>query len=497
LADLEFSYHTKPYDHQREECEKHGTEPGRALFWEMGTGKTKPVIDQAVAMYEAGEISGLAVIAPKGVHRNWVTDELPAHMPPEMLEKAALFDWPSNYTAKYQERRMAKLMQWDRGMPVLAMSYPGIMTRKGGRFFRRFLDKYRCMYGLDESQLVGKPNAARTKRVVASSRYAPYTRVMSGTPITNSPFDGFSQIKCLDESAWDSIGCKNFAAFKQFFGIWMVRELGRTGKSFPELVAYRNQHILKEMVSKWGSRLLKEDVLDLPPKLYTKRRFQLDPEAVRVYKEVRDDYIAFLDDGGTVTAPLAITRLIRLQQIASGYVPEDKDHEDLRPLGTTGNPRVQLLLDTLQEHRGRSTIVWAKYRHDFKIIAAALRKAKITFVEYHGATPDPKRDEAKKRFQAKDVEVFLANPSAAGLGLTLTAATVVIFYNTTYKYDHRVQAEDRAHRIGQEHPVLYVDLLGMLSPTQMYTVDEGIVQALRKKERLASVVLGDEFREWI
>jgi len=492
MTEMKWRGAMKPFDHQRKEVTEHGADAGRALFWEMGTGKTCPVIAEAVALHEAGEIENLLVIAPNGVHRNWVTDEIPIHMPEEAQAKAKILGWTGSYQSKWFGAAMNDLIKHKDGLRVLCMSYPGIMTKVGGRFARRFLDRGRTLYAADESQFFKTPNAARTKRVVASGKYAPFRRILSGTPITNSPFDIFTQLKFLDPSIWDDIGCGTFAAFKTYFGIWEVRQTRDKTRSWPALVSYRNLRQLKRIVAEHGSRLVKDDVLDLPPKLYSKRYFTLDPAVRRVYDEVKEDYIAFLDDGELVTAPLAIVRMIRMQQVTSGYVPSDRDGPgDVTRLSpTSGSRRVATLMDTLEEHRGRHSIVWAKYLQDIADIQKELKKAGITFVTYVGATSERERDEAKRRFQAGEVEVFLAN-EAASTGITLHKATLEVFFNTTYRWDARKQAEDRAHRIGQEHPVLIVDIVAE------DTIDEGIADALRRKQRTSDFILGDDPREWI
>lgn len=485
-------YHTVPFEHQRHEVETYGDYPARGLFWEMGCGKTKPIVDEAVALYEAGEVEGLLVVAPNGVHRNWITDELPIHLPPDVLERACLLNWTSSYATKKFGRAMDALIRHTDGLPVLAMSYSGIMTQKGARLTRRFLDRFRCLYTLDESPAIKTPSAKRTRRVLASARYAPFRRILTGTPISNSPFDIYTQLKFLDDRIWRTIDCGTFAAFKTTFGVWKEMRT-KDGRVWPELLSYRNLDMLHGIVDAVGSRLLKEDTLDLPPKLYTKRYFKLDPRTRRVYDDVRADYLAFLDSGELVTAPLAITRLIRLQQITSGYVPSDEDGaEAVTMLSAEGaNRRINLLLETLEEHRGRHTLVWAKYTKDILMIEAALRKAGFSVVTYYGATSEDDRDAAKRRFQAGEVEVFLANPAAAGMGLTLHRATVEVFYNSSYRMDDRKQAEDRAHRIGQKDSVLIVDLCAE------DTVDEKIIEAMRRKQHLSDIVLGDRFREWI
>lgn len=467
------------------------------VFITGNCGKSAPCVAEAAALFEAGEIEQLLVLAPNNVHRNWVTDEIPAHMPAEILEKTCLLGWTSSYQTKRFQRQMDELIRHEDGLRIFCMSYSGIMTKVGGRFTRRFLDRGRTLYVADESHLIKSPGSKRTKRVLASSKYAIMRRILSGTPITNSPFDIYSQLKFLDPEVWHEIGCQTFAAFKTHFGIFEQRMVldKKKGKlrEYPELITYRNLNQLNQMVDTYGSRLLKEDVLDLPPKLYSTRYFELEPSVRRVYDEIREEFMAFLESGEIVTAPLAIVRMIRLQQVTSGYIPADGDGPDnvtmLSPAANTR--RIQALLEILEEHRGHHTLVWAKYTNDIRMIAQAVKQAGFSCRTYYGATSEKDRDKNKADFQAGEYDVLVGNPAAAGLGLTLHRATLCVFFNSTYRLDERKQAEDRAHRIGQERPVLIVDLVAK------DTIDELIVRALRRKQKLSDIILGDPAREWI
>lgn len=488
---LAFEYKTKPFPHQDAELELSGALKSRALWWEPGCGKTKPTIDTAAKLYLGGEIQGLLVLAPNGVQRNWLTDEVPAHMPTAVAEQMQCFLWNTDKAKQVGFQAAAtEFMKKTGGLSILAMSFDSLMTDVGAKFARKFLEKRRSMEVLDESHRIKSPGAKRTIRVLASGAYSPYRRCLTGTPSSNSPFDAYTQCKFLDPEIWHQFGISNFGSFKSFFGVWEKKFSGGPGgHEYPKLVTYRNLPILNKVMTSVGSRLLKKDVLDLPPKLYTKVYYDLTPEQRRAYAQLQVEYMTWLSDGSTVTADLALTRMIRFQQITSGYLPAD-DERNLRPLGST-NPRLELLRDTLEDVPGQA-LIWGKYDIDIDCIAAMLKKEEKTFCLYDGRTSDDDRHEAKAAYQRGDVQFFVGKASCAGTGLTLHAGGTVIFYNNSYKLDDRIQAEDRAHRIGQVNDkVLYIDLVAN------DTIDEGIVNALRTKKEISACVTGDEVEEWI
>jgi hypothetical protein len=485
-------FKTKPLSHQLAEYELSRDMEARGLFWEMGVGKTKPIIDSIAHLYETGKIQGVIVLAPNGVHRNWVVDELPKHMPESVWKKTKVFHWMTSKAGLKAHADAANyVLKMHQGLSIVCMSYHGIMTEPAAKFIKKFLDTRRCMGVLDESPYIKTPGSQRTKRVLAIGRHLPYRRILTGTVVDDKPFDVYTQIKFLDDDAWASIGCDDFTAFKATFGVWQTRTLGN-GRQFPELVNYRNLNKLHEVVTRYGSRLLKEHVLDLPPKLYSKRYFELTPAQWKAYRELRDEMLTWID-GEAITAALAITMRLRLQQITSGYLPTqdpDSDEQRLVPIGED-NPRIDALLDVIEEADGQQIIVWAKYRYDIDHILLALKKADISCVRYDGQCTETEAGEAVDAFKAGKVRVFVANPAKGAEGITLTVAKTVIYFNNSYKLSKRLQSEDRAHRIGQKFPVQIIDLCAE------DTVDVQIIDALRNKFEMAAVVQGDDLRNWI
>lgn len=488
-----YTYKTKPFEHQARWTPLTVDLERFAFFWEPGVAKTKVILDQAGMLFDRGEIDTLFALTPKSVAPNWINDEVPDHL--NCAHRAFL--WETNKAGNKGYQKLLKPLIAHDGLLVVAMSYDGIMTQKkpgakpgtfkGKEFAQALLKKRKCMLVLDESSAIKTPGAKRTKRVMAAGNYAPYRRILDGTPVDNSPFDVYAPLRFLDPRIWDEIGCNTFEAFKTMFGIWIEHERNDTGQRFRKLVNYKNLDKLHEVVDAVGSRLLKSEVLDLPPKLYEKRYFDMAPQQWNHYKALRRDFMIWLDSGDMVTAPLAITRMLRFQQITSGYLPTDDDDLIL----TKPNPRIGLLKEVI-ESCSTKMIVWAKFQQDIDQIMALLADMEISALSYDGRTSPKDRETARTEFQKGDVRVFVSNPAAAGKGLTLHAAKTVVYYNTSFKLSHRLQSEDRAHRAGMDdNPVYYIDLIAQ------GTIDEHIVKALRTKNELAAIVTGDTLRNWI
>lgn len=490
-----YPFRTKPFSHQSEWFERTRDLAAFAILWEQGTGKSKLTIDSAAWLYLEGRINCLLVLAPNGVHRNWTTNEVPTHLPEQVARTTLL--WHSSKANNVGfKREAAEALKAD-GLLVVAMSYDAIMTKAGDAFVMKLLATRKVLMVLDESARIKNPKAKRTIRVLARGKAAPYRRILTGTPVANSPFDVFTQFQFLNPAIWHKIGCRSFAAFKNFFGVWRDMMDPRSGRMFRDLVRYRNLSHLAAITEKVGSRVTKAAVLDLPPKLYQRCYFDLGPKQARAYEEMARSFeLRF--EAGEVDAILAIVQLLRFQQIVCGFVPVDPivgpdglPIENSTKLVEFENPRLDLLREIVEDVEGKF-IVWGKFHYDVDKILGAMKEDKVEAVRYDGKSKLKDRAEAIDRFQNGSARAFVANPAAAGEGLTLHAATTVIYYNNSFKLTDRLQSEDRAHRIGQHHPVTYIDLVAA-----DVGIDEKIVNALRDKLDIASIITGDKLKAWI
>lgn len=490
-----YKFKTKPFSHQKTVFEQSRDREYFAILWEQGTGKTKVSIDTAAYLFLKGEINGLLVVAPNTVHRNWADQEIPTHMPDLAMSKSRIYCWHSKRSKSKTHTKETELLLAHEGLAILCVSYDATMTKAGKEYIEKFLKRKSTLMILDESARIKSPKAKRTRAICTLGKKAKYRRILTGTPITQGPFDAYPQIKFLDDSFWKERNLHPFTVFKTHFAQWGEGYNGATGKKFPILVCYRHLDQLHDLMKNISSRVTKDEVLDLPPKLYTSLKFELSPEQRRLYQELCDEYTTQLDTGELVDAPLALVRLLRLQQITSGYVWAEEITEKGTLEGKVreisgDNPRLETLCEVVED-LSHKAIIWCTFQKDVDQVKQALTQRGRKVVTFDGRTNTKDREAAIQSFQNGDAEFFLSNPAAAGEGLTLHASRTVIYYSNSFKLSERLQSEDRAHRIGQNHPVQYIDLMAD------NTVDEKIVSALQKKHDIASMITGDRFRKWL
>ena len=444
-----YKFKTKPYEHQLKALEKSWASDTYALFMEMGTGKSKVLVDNIAILYDRGAIKGALIIAPKGVYKNWDQIEFPVHLPDHVEHTKVL--WEPTITKKKQ-MELDTLFDDKGDLKILIMNVEAFSTTKGLDFARSFLNIFlgRALIGVDESTTIKNPTAKRTKNILKLADQAKYRRILTGSPVTKSPLDLFSQCEFLDPY---HLGHASYYSFRARYANMVKRNFG--GRQVQLVVSYRRLDELADILDKFSYRVLKEDCLDLPEKVFTKRLIELTPEQDKAYKQMKQMALAMLDNGEVMTTVNVMTQLMRLHQITCGHFKADD--------GTTTalkNNRIDALMQLLEETEGK-VIIWANYREDIKNIVAALKKAygEASTVEYHGGVDATLRQDNIAQFQEKNspTRYFVGNAQTGGYGITLTSANTVVYYSNSYDLEKRLQSEDRAHRIGQTGSVTYVD----------------------------------------
>lgn len=497
----------EPFRHQRRAFLLSRDAEAFALFMEMGTGKTKVIIDTACWLWSRGKIWQVLVIAPNSVKTNWVTDEIPLHTPAHVPYLAAYYSAGANAEQRRQLDLVTRLtpdavpdkLRW-LVINVEAFSYPKDPTA-GHRLAADFLAQAPTLLVVDESTRIKSPSAARALAITRLGRRAPFRRIVTGQPVTQGPLDLFQQVRFLEGKPHGVPGpilqCSAFYAFRNHYAI-----MG--GWKNKQVVGYANLDDLQRRLDPYSYRITRDECLDLPDKIYEKRVVELSDRQRELYDQMRDEFRAELGMLGVVTAPIVLTQLLRLQQITGGFAPAERvliapngqpyvDEVEIVPVSGT-NPKLTALFEVVEEATGK-VIVWARFRAEIAAVSAALRKAygEDSVVEFHGGISDDGRISARSAFQepSSPVRFFVGQTEAGGLGLTLTQAQTVIYFSNSFSYEARAQSEDRAHRIGQTRSVTYVDLVAE------DTVDEKLLAALRAKNDLARLVTGDAWKAWL
>ena len=476
---MNYKFKTKPYKHQLDALEISWNKEVYAYFMEMGTGKTKVLKDNMSMLYDKGKIDGALIIAPKGVVGTWYEQELPTHLVNHVENVTIL--WQPNISKKQQEK-LKSLFEIETALHILIMNVEALSTQKGVDFATKFLSSHRTLMAIDESTTIKNPKAKRTKNILRLSKLAKYRRIMTGSPVTKNPLDLYSQCEFLDPY------CLDFASYYAFRNRYAeMKTANFYGRSVQIVARFRHLDELAEKLKPFSFRVLKEDCLDLPEKTFMKRVVELTKEQKELYAQMKKMALAMLN-GKVVTTKTALTQIMRLQQITCGhFTADDGTMQDIK------NNRIDELMDVLEEIEGK-VVIWAHYQYDVKKIIKEIQKVHGpgSVVDYYGLTPKEIRQNNIEKFQNNDsVKYFVGTPATGGYGITLTAASNMIYYSNGYDLEKRLQSQDRIHRIGQKKPVTYIDLIAE------DTVDNRIVKALRKKINIASEVMGEELKDWI
>ena len=476
---MDYKFKTKPYAHQLKALEMSWNKEVFAYFMEMGTGKSKVLLDNIAMLYDKGKINGALIIAPKGVYKNWYDAEIPVHLVNHIQKKVVLWQAMIN---KGQQKKLNTLFETGVDLHILIMNVEALSTKKGVDFATKFLLSHNTLITIDESTTIKNPGAKRTKNILSLSKLGKYRRILTGSPVTKSPLDLYTQCFFLDPYL---LNHASYYSFRTRYAL--MRTANFSGRSVQIVVGYRHLDELAEKLKPFSHRVLKDDCLDLPSKTFMKRIVQLTPDQQKVYQQMKQMALAEMN-GKMITTATVLTQLMRLQQITCGYFKADDG-----TVQEINNNRTSELIDLLYEIEGK-TVIWAHWQNDVKNIIKVVVKefGEGCCVDYYGLTPQDERQDNISKFQNDPkVRFFIGTPATGGYGITLTGASNMIYYSNGYDLEKRTQSEARIDRIGQTKPMTYIDILAE------DTVDERIVKALRKKVNIATQIMGEELKAWI
>jgi len=477
------TFKTKPYEHQIECYNLMHNMLNYAILLEQGLGKTKIALDDAARLFFTGKIDGLLIIAPNGVHSNWSKIEIPIHLIDEC--DPFILEYSSSVARKKTFADKIKKCFKHEGLKVLVMNVEAFSTSKHAILLATsFLKEFDCCMVLDESSRIKTPKSKRTKNIMKLGKLAKYKRIMTGTPVTQSPFDVFSQFFFLDPKI---LGFYSFVTFKHHFGIFETEYINKGGKrwSYETLTKYVRLPELSNKIDPYSYRRTKKECLDLPDIIYQTVLLELTPQQKKLYNDMDEEGLCTFDDLDVI-APSQLVKLLRLQQITGGFLSDGEDN--LIPLEV--NPKLKYLIEAVKNDYIGKTIIWARFRFEIAMIVFALQNefGHKAITEVHGGVIGSQRTENVATFQENDKCKFLIGQQQSGIGITLTKAEYIFYYSNPFSYEQRYQSEDRSHRIGTERPPTYIDLI------MKDTVDERVVQVLKKSKRLADIVTGDKER---
>jgi len=457
-----------------------------AYLMEMGTGKTITAIMDLMILHHEKGVDNCVIFAPKSVYRNWYK-EITEFVAPEKT-KYAISTWDPSLKDPVTKAKLTDLLE--KGvvpLNIFLMNIEAISSPKGVKFLEKYLsvqDKTKTMMIVDESTVIKTHNAKRTKNLIKLAKDINYKRILTGTPVTKSPLDIYTQFAFLDPKI---LGQSNYYAFRARYAKIINRPTSG-GRHFPLITGYQRLDELEQKIYSAAFRVKKEECVDLPEKIYMKRFIPMSEKQLVAYESLRRNAMFIFNDKTTTTVN-RLSQIVKLHQVCCRFTIND--HGEIHDLP---NKRYDELLDVLEEVDGK-VIIWATYRHNIETITNKLKEkyGDTKAAAFYGDTENQVRLDLVRDFQSQtsDLTYLVANPKTGGYGITLTASHTVVYFSNNYDLEIRLQSEDRAHRIGQKNKVTYVDFVCQ------GTVDEKILTALKNKVDIASQVIGDELKSWI
>lgn len=478
-----------PLAQQRTALDRARNKPYFAFFMEQGTGKAYVGLAEAEQLFTENKIDLLVVVAPNGVQRNWLSREAPKLL---SVPFTTLL-WQPAATLTFQRTATAFAVLNPRThLKIFAVNVEAFSRKKSRAelFTLNLMKRLRTLLILDESSVIKNLSTARTRNVLHLRDAAPYRRIETGTPVTQSPLNFFPQFEFLRPGL---LGFTQYVPFKSFYAVWRDRQLPSNKKGAPpgtkvqfkELVRFRNLPHLKAKVDQHSYTVRKADCLDLPPKVYQEFALDMSPEQAALYAAARKQFIVELAQSKErMTIAHAFTRLTRLSQITGGFQKSDSEDE-AQPIPGE-NPKISALQQYIEELPAeKKVVIWARFTPELRAIRDALGAAHCAL--YWGEIDQQSRHENVDRFQdpTGPARFFVGNAACGKFGLTLTAASHVLYFSNSFSADARWQSEDRCHRIGQSESVTYTDL------TCHNTVDTRILKILLARADLAAAFKGD------
>jgi SNF2 family DNA or RNA helicase len=362
---------------------------------------------------------------------------------------------------------------------VFTISYDALLTKRGKDALETFVTVEPCLLVADESSRIKNPKAKRTKIALKLSTLAAYRRILTGTPASNSPFDLYSQFLFLAQDFWSRQGIASWWAFRSRYGKFEQSYIFCHGASrdFMKLVGYQNESDLATRIAPVSSRLRLADCINMPERIYKTITFDLAPEARRLYNSLRTEFYAAIDTR-MMTAALALTRMLRLQQIASGILTTDDGVTTAMPCG-----RLEILKEILEDGGTAPTLVWTRFIPT-AMAAMALLGARAR--RFDGSVSEADRQTALADFALGKFQFLVINLASGSFGFNMQTATRSIFLERSFAAEQRQQAEARNYRIGQTLPTIVIDIVAQ------DTVDGHILEALARKEDISKKILGGD-----
>jgi SNF2 family DNA or RNA helicase len=452
------------WEHQKETIRRGLQNNFFGIYHDVGVGKTRSVIEICRARYtQHSKLLKTLIVSPLITLENW-RREWGKYAPKIPANKIMVLSGSG-------ARKAEKVRHHKDYQCVFIVNYDALLNEDLLEAIKEWGPEVLIC---DESQRLKNPTAKRTKALIKLSKIAHYRYIMSGTPLLKSPLDLYSQFLIMDRG--ETFG-DSFFRFRLRYFVDKNAHMPKQ-RHFPNWVFHEEKRAgFNKAVDRHTMSVRKQDCLSLPPFVRQEVFVDLGPEQKKAYNELKKHFIAFLN-GEACSAPLAITKALRLQQVVTGHLPMD----DGNVVVFEENPRAKALEELLEDlHEEHKIIVWCGFKEDYRISRDTCERLGIKYVELHGGIPQKVRQESVDLFNAaNDTRVLIANPRAVGIGINLVSSDISIYYSRTFSLEDSLQSEARNYRSGSEihEKITRIDIIAQ------GTIDEDIIEALRNKKEV-------------
>lgn len=456
------------FKHQKEAVEFIKEIGDCALHHDMGLGKTRTMLE-VYRFARSKKDAKMLVICPLSlINAAWGED-------------IAKF---TPYT--YQD--MHKTKKPDTTKDIFIINYEAMLNRNVYLTICQLLNQFPFVGVLDESSKIKNHKAKTTKLILELSDLFWRRFTMSATPAPNSEMEYWPQFAFLNKN----ILGKSFYKFRnEYFHLGRGNQIIEQGsfmtktqaaeifkKGFKYEITPANKQRLLNAIAPYCHIAKKELCLDLPESMDEIRLIKMGIKQKSIYKEMANYFICEIL-GQDIAARQAITKLMKLRQITSGFVINDESI----PVEIGENPKLKELTELLEQLGEKQCIIWGQFHHEIKKIKDILGDKAVTL---YGLTDN--REQSIKDFISGKAQYLIAHPRSAGHGLTFVNCSTQIFFSLDYSGEYHEQAKGRIHRAGQKNKCLYIYLLCEGS------IDESIFRVLRDKKN-ESEILSDMLRQ--
>jgi SNF2 family DNA or RNA helicase len=541
----------KPYSQQIDAYKLAYDEEYFALFMQQATGKTRVSIDLACNYFIEGKINAVLLVAPNGVQEQWKDEGIFEWSTVE----TECFLWKLNNSKSYTRELCEFINTPSKKLKWFFVNIDIFSYKKYIQKFKDYCKLHKTMLIIDECTSIKNPESKRTynityelntyalyKRIIKEFTYSTkYRLILTGTMVTNSPFDLFAYFNFLKLNYFDF----NYFAFKARYGLLVKDSNEKAGRNYYRNIRedeiksikkyyeerkftieqlsfmfktsesninyilknnivnsnYKNLDELKDKIKPFSYIVKLEDCLDLPEKIYTCLYIDMNIEQKRIYNElVKNMESEYSNKEISVSKKVAL--IVRLQQVTGGFFPYtdimvlDNGIEKIIStiskaiLITNKNVKLDAIIQDMEELANEQIIIWARFKAEIRLIYEYLTKTykDKRIAHYYGGTPNSERGDVIKDFKNKDIDILIASQQAGGFGLNLQTSHICYYFSNNQDFTLREQSEARVHRPGQKFKCVYKDILCK------NTIDIKIYESLKKKKDLLNFFRNNDIK---